>query len=366
MLKWTRLACWLPLLGLAGPVLAESEQRLRVYNWTDYIAPNTIAAFEAATGITVEYETYDSNEAVEARLLAGHSGYDVVVPSAIPTLARLIAAGAVQKLDKTKIPNLVKLDPQVMETLRTADPYLDYSAIYLWGTNGLGINVPEVQKRLGADTPLDSWDLLFKPELLSKLEDCGVAVLDIAEDAMMVATHYLGYDYRVEDPVALRAAERLWSQAARHVRYFHSSHYADDLAQGDLCLVLGFSGDILQARATAEEAGHGVDIHFVNPREGNTLWIDTMAIPAGAANPEAAHMFINYILNEAVIADISNYVYYAHAVPSALPLTDPTITADPAIFPPAEVRAKLLPSIIYSARHQRSIARAWARVRTGR
>lgn len=355
----------LALGGTSQPALSQ-EGTLNVYNWSDYIAEDTIANFEERTGIKVNYDVYDSNSVVEAKLLAGNSGYDIVVPTAVPYLARQIEAGVYMPLDRSKIPNWDNQDPALLEPLsRRADPGNKYAAIYMWGTNGFGYNVKAVEERI-PDAPVDSYAMLFEPEILEKLADCGVAFLDDASEVFPVLLHYLGYEPYGEDPEALAAAEARMMELRPYIRYFHSSQYINDLANGEICLAYGWSGDVFQARDRAEEAGQGVEIAYTIPKEGTILWYDMLAIPADAPNPDAAHAFINYLLEPEVIAEITNYVVYANAVPASLEFVDPEIAEDPAVFPSEEVMSKMYSSETLSPSHERLRTRAWTRVRTGR
>jgi putrescine transport system substrate-binding protein len=350
---------------LATSQMVAAQETLNVYNWSDYIAEDTIANFEEQTGIRVNYDVYDSNSVVEAKLLAGSSGYDVVVPTAVPYLARQIEAGVYMPLDRSKIPNWDKQDPDLLKPVgERADPGNEHAAIYMWGTNGFGYNVKAVEERI-PDAPVDSYAMLFEPEILEKLADCGVAFLDEASEVFPVLLHYLGYEPYDEDPDALAAAEERMMELRPHIRYFHSSQYINDLANGEICLAYGWSGDVFQARDRAEEAGQGVEIAYTIPKEGTILWYDMLAIPADAPNPDAAHAFINYLLEPEVIAEITNYVVYANAVPESLEFVDPEIAEDPAVFPNEEVMAQMYSAEIISPRHERLRTRAWTRVRTG-
>src|SRR5690554_6184752 len=351
-------------LGSLNPA-AEAQGTLNVYNWSDYIAEDTIANFEAETGISVNYDVYDSNAVVEAKLLAGSSGYDLVVPTAVPYLERQIEAGVYMPLDRSKIPNWDNQDPELLEPVgERADPGNEHAAIYMWGTNGFGYNVKAVEERI-PDAPVDSYAMLFEPEILEQLADCGVAFLDEASEVFPVLLHHLGYEPYDEDPDALAAAEERMMELRPHIRYFHSSQYINDLANGEICLAYGWSGDVFQARDRAEEAGQGVEIAYTIPKEGTILWYDMLAIPADAPNPDAAHAFINYLLEPEVIADITNYVVYANAVPDSLEFVDPEIAEDPAVFPNEGVMAQMYSAEIISPRHERLRTRAWTRVRTG-
>lgn len=353
-------------LGLAGGLAAaQAQDTVNVYNWSDYIAEDTIANFEAETGFEVNYDVYDSNSVVEAKLLAGSSGYDVVVPTAVPFLARQIEAGIHQKLDRSKIPNWDNLDPTLLRPVDDlADPGNEHAAIYMWGTNGFGYNVEMIEERM-PDAPVDSYAMLFEPEVVEKFADCGVAFLDDASEVFPVLLHYLGHDPYDEDPDNLAEAEERMMEIRPHIRYFHSSQYINDLANGEICLAYGWSGDVFQARDRAAEAGQGVEVEYTIPSEGTILWYDMLAIPADAPNPDGAHAFINYLLEPDVMADITNYVVYANAVPASLEYVDPEIAEDPAVFPTEEVKERLFSAEVISPGFERLRTRAWTRVRTG-
>jgi len=345
----------------AGPVLA---QELHVYNWSDYIAEDTVAKFEAETGIRVVYDVYDSNEVLEAKLLAGSSGYDLVVPTS-NFLQRQVAAGVYMPLDRAKIPNLANLDPDLMARAAAYDPGNEHAAIYLWGTDGIGYSVQKVAERLGEQAPVDSWSLIFDPENAAKLADCGITMLDSPTDILPLALNYLGLSPLSTDPAELEQAAALLEKIRPHVRYFHSSQYISDLANGEVCVSIGWSGDVLIAMDRAIEAGNNVEIGYAIPVEGTIQWFDMMAIPADAPNPEAAQAFIDFVLRPEIIADITNYVYYPNAVPASLEFVEPEIKEDPAIYPPAEVVTKMFPSPVYDPRTERVVTRLWTRIRTG-
>jgi putrescine transport system substrate-binding protein len=353
-------------LLLAAPLVAQAQEEpvLNVYNWSDYIAADTIEKFEEETGIDVTYDVYDSNEVLEAKLMAGASGYDVVVPTA-DFMARQIAAGVYQELDKSKLPNLDNMDPVIMEKVAAFDPGNAHGVVYMWGTTGIGYNVDMIEDRLGADAPTDSWDMVFDPEVVSQLEDCGVTMLDAPTEMIPAAMNYLGLDPTSKDPDDIQAAEDLLKTVAPHVRYFHSSQYINDLANGDVCLSVGWSGDVFQARDRAAEADNGVEIAYVIPREGALSWFDMLAIPADAPHPDNAHKFINFIMDAQITADITNYVWYANANPASMPMVDEEVTSDPGIFPPEAVKEKLWTAPVYDARADRLINRAWTSVKTG-
>ena len=348
---------------LASPAIAQN-QTVNVYNWSDYIAEDTLERFTAETGIAVNYDVFDSNEIVEAKLLAGSSGYDVVIPSGF-FLERQIPIGLFQPLDKSRLPNLENLDPDVMAIVETHDPGHQYAVTYMWGTTGLGYNVAAVTERLGEDGPLNSWDMLFDPETAAKLADCGIAVLDASVEMAAIALNYLGLDPNSEDPEDLAAAEALYASVRPYIRYFHSSQYISDLANGEICLAVGYSGDVFIAADRAAEAGRGIEITYVIPDEGASLWFDMMAIPADAPNPDGAHAFINFILQPEIAAGISNYVWYANPNAAADPFVDPDILADPAIYPTDEVMANLFAPKARSAAYDRLLTRAWTRIKTG-
>jgi putrescine transport system substrate-binding protein len=345
----------------ASPAIAQGT--LHVYNWSDYIADDTIENFEAETGIDVVYDVYDSNEVLEAKLLAGSSGYDVVVPTS-SYLKRQVAAGVYMPLDMSKIPNAEGLDPGLMESVSAHDPDNEHAVIYMWGTNGIGWNIAMVEERLGEDAPTDSWAMVFDPEIASQLADCGISFLDSASDMIPVALQYLGLDPASTEPDDLEQAAQLLESVRPHVRYFHSSQYITDLANGEICAAVGWSGDVLIAQDRAAEAGRGVEIAYTIPKEGTIEWFDMMAIPADAPNPDAAHQFINFILEPQNVAAITDHVFYPNAVPASKEFVDPEIVEDQSIYPPDEVMANLFPSPTYDARTDRLITRLWTRIRT--
>ncbi|ODT65577.1 MAG: spermidine/putrescine ABC transporter substrate-binding protein PotF [Pelagibacterium sp. SCN 63-23] len=355
------LAIALGALLIASPAIAQEEPVLNVYNWSDYIADDTIANFEAETGIKVNYDVYDNNEIVDAKLLAGNSGYDIVVPSG-NFLERQIKAGLILPLDKSKLTNLSNLDPAVMATATAQDPDNAHAVPYMINTIGLGYNVEKVQAALGADAPLDSWDLLFDPEIVSKLASCGVAVLDSSSEVMGIANHYLGLDPNSESSEDLAAAEALMNSIKPHIRYFHSSQYIDDLGNGEICLALGYSGDIFIA---SDNAGDGVEIQYLIPEEGAATLFDFLAIPADAPHPDNAHKFINYILEPEVVAAITNYVYYANPNLPALEFVDEEVKSNPGIYPPEETIAKAFVMQAHSPDYEETLTRTWTRIKTG-
>jgi putrescine transport system substrate-binding protein len=337
---------------------------VHIYNWSDYIGETTLAQFEQETGIKPVYDVFDSNETLEGKLLAGGSGYDVVVPSN-HFLGKQIRAGAFRKLDRAQLPNWQNLDPALLAQLQKNDPGNAYAVPYLWGTNGIGYNVEKVSAVLGV-ARIDSWAALFEPANIEKLASCGVAFLDSPDEMFPAMLAYLGLNPNSEDPADYAKAQERLLAVRPHVRYFHSSKYISDLANGNICVAVGYSGDVFQAAARAEEAGNGVEIAYAIPKEGANLWFDMLAIPADAANVEQAHAFIDYLLRPEVIAAVSDYVGYANPNPRAGELMDQAVRNDPAVYPPQQVLDRLYVSAELPAEIQRLMTRSWNRVKTGR
>jgi putrescine transport system substrate-binding protein len=355
------------MITLLGACAEQSSgPELRVYNWNDYIAPEVIDRFEEETGIRVVYDVFDSNEVLEAKLLSGASGYDIVVPTS-DFMGRQIVAGVFRALDLEKLPNYGNLNPELMELIASFDPGNRYGIPYLWGTTGIGYNADLVQAALGDDAPVDSLDLIFKPEYASKLADCGIALLDSPSEVFSAVLNYLGFDPNSTDAELYENQARELLEAVRpSVRYFHSSQYINDLANGEICVALGWSGDVLQARDRAREAGNGVQIAFRTPREGALMWFDMLAIPADSRNVDYAHRFINYLLQPEVIAEISAFVKYANANDAATTLLPKAITADEAIYPSAAVRERLYTDTVTPPKIDRVMTRVWTAVKTGK
>jgi putrescine transport system substrate-binding protein len=351
-------------LALIASAAAE-DKVLNVYNWSDYIGEDTIAKFSAETGIKVTYDVYDSNEVLEAKLLAGQSGYDIVVPSSTPFMARQIKAGVYRKLDKAKLKNWANLDKEILARVAAADPGNAYGVPYLWGTTGLGYNIAKVKEALGPHAPLDSLALLFDPANAKKLSGCGISLLDTAQEVFPAALAYLGKNPLSRDAKDIEAAADVVLKIRPDIRKFHSSQYINDLANGDLCLAFGFSGDVIQARNRAHEAKNNIEIGYTIPKEGAMLWVDMMGIPKDAPHPENALIFIDYILRPEVIADVSNTVGYPNPNTLATDLVDDDISGDPTIYPPPEVRAKLFYDTPADASFERLRTRAWTRVKSG-
>jgi putrescine transport system substrate-binding protein len=349
---------------LATSAIAQAEDKvLHVYNWSDYIDESVIKDFEAETGIKVVYDVFDSNEVLETKLLAGSSGYDVVVPSGT-FLMRQIQAGVFQKLDKAKLANLKNMWDVVSAQTAKYDPGNEHSVNYLWGTTGLGYNVGEAKKRLG-EMPVNSWDIIFKPELAAKFKDCGIHVLDAPTEIIPTALMYLGKDPNSHDKADLKAAQELLEKVRPNVQKFHSSEYINALANGDICLAVGWSGDVFQARDRAAEANNGVEVNYVIPQEGAQMWFDQMAIPSDAKNVEGAHKFIDFIMRPEVIAKASNYVVYANGNKASQPLLDKEVLEDPAVYPDEATAKKLFVHMPYPPKTQRLVTRAWTAIKSG-
>jgi putrescine transport system substrate-binding protein len=352
-------------VALACAGLAQAQERVvNVYNWSDYIDPSVLKAFTAKTGIKLRYDTFDANETLETKLLAGRSGYDVVVPTAY-FLQRQIQAGVFQKLDKSKLPNLVNVWPEIAKRLAVYDPGNQHAVNYMWGTTGIGYNLKAVRDRLGPDAKIDSWDIVFKPEIIAKFKDCGVQMLDSSDDIVPAALHYLGLDPNSTKPADLERAANLLLKIRPYVRKFHSSQYLNALAGGDICLVVGWSGDIKQAKNRAREAKNGVEIGYAIPKEGTQMWFDNLAIPKDAPHPQEALAFINFLLDPHVAATNSNFVEYANGNLASRKYIRKDVRDDPGVYPSPAVMAKLYTINARGPREQRLINRLWTRVKTG-
>ena len=343
---------------------AVAEPTVRVYNWSDYVGETTLEDFQKATGITPVYDVFDSNETLEGKLLAGHTGYDVVVPSS-NFLAKQIKAGAFQKLDKSQLPNWQNLDPALLKQLEKSDPGNQYGVPYLWGTNGIGYNVDKVKAALGTDK-LDSWAILFEPENLKKLSKCGVSFMDSPDEVYPAVLQYLGLDPNSTNPDDYKKAEAQLLKVRPYITYFHSSKYISDLANGNICVAFGYSGDVFQARSRAEEAKKGVNIGYAIPKEGANLWFDLLAIPKDAKNVKEAHAFINYLLQPEVIAKVSDYVGYANPNPKAGESMNAELRQDETVYPPQAVMDKLYVMKELPPQLLRLETRSWTRVKSGK
>ncbi|MBF0643800.1 polyamine ABC transporter substrate-binding protein [Pseudomonas protegens] len=360
-------ACTLGALALAASVTAQAapERTVNIFNWSEYIAPNIIKDFQAQSGIKVKYDIFESNEVLEAKLLTGNSGYDVVVPSS-GFVSKQISAGAFQPLDRGQLPNWKNLDPAVMKLLEQSDPGNRYVIPYMWGTNLIGYNRDKVQELLGSDAPVNSWDLVFKEENLKKLSQCGVTFLDSPTEMLPLALHYLGLDPNSQNPEDYRKAEAMLLKLRPYVRYFHSAKWMGDIANGNICVAVGYSGGFLQAANRANEAKNGVHIEMRIPKEGTLVWIDTVAIPAGAKHVDTAHAFLNYLMEPKVIASISNYVGYPNGVTDSKPFIQQSLLDNPDLFPSAETMTRLYPLAPLPAKAERTRTRTWVKVTSGR
>jgi putrescine transport system substrate-binding protein len=348
----------------AAAPASNEEKVVNVYNWSDYIDPKMLEAFTKDTGIKVNYDVFDSNEVLQTKLLAGNTGYDVVVPSA-SFLELQIKAGVFQKLDKSKLPNWKNLDPEILRRVSLHDPGNQYAVNHMWGTTSIGYNVKKI-KAIDANAPVDSWKMIFDPKEISKFKGCGVSVLDAPDEVIGIALAYLGKDPNSEKDDDLKAAEDLLMKIRPSIRMIHSSQYIDSLANGDICLSLGWSGDVLIAKSRAEEAKQGVDITLSVPKEGTIIWFDMYAIPADAPHPDNAHAFINYMMRPEVAAANSNLVHYANGNAASIPMIDPAVHNDPGVYPPKETMDKLFPNLARTPEFTRKMNRVWTRFTTGK
>ena len=348
----------------AAAIDTDAEKVVNVYNWSDYIDPDVLKDFEKETGVKVVYEVMDSNELLETKLVAGRTGYDIVVPSA-NFAARQIKAGIFQKLDKTKLPNLKNMDPEVMQRAALHDPGNEYAVDYMWGTNGIGYNPDKIAKAF-PNAPLDSWALVYEPENASKLKSCGIALLDSPTEITKTVLSYLGKDPNSETAEDLALAEAKLMKIRPYIRYIHSSQYINDLANGEICVAVGYSGDVLQARDRADEAKNNVTVKYAVPKEGTVIWFDMMAIPKDAPHPNNAHAWINFIMKPEIVGDISNFVNYANGNKASLPFVKDEVKNDPGIYPPPEIKAKLFPDLAHTPEYTRLLTRTWTRFQTGK
>jgi putrescine transport system substrate-binding protein len=349
--------------GGASSGAAGAGKALNLFIWSDYLAPTTLADFQQQTGVTVHAAYYDSNETLETKLLAGSSGYDVVVPTA-SYFERQIKAGVYLTLDKSKLPNLKNMDPQLMARVAMHDPDNAHGVIYMWGTNGIGYNQKMVTA-LMPDAPLDSWRLVFDPAVASKIAKCGISVLDSPAEMMRAVLNYLGKDPNSQKPEDVQAAEATLLKIRPYIRNINSSEYIEALANGDLCVAVGYNGDVLQARDRARDANKGIDIKYVVPKEGSILWFDMLAIPKDAPHPDAAYAYLNYIMEPKVIADISNFKRFANANLASQPYVLDSVKDDPAIYPSPQLREKLALQLADSPEQTRVITRMWEKFKTG-
>ena len=349
----------------AAPALdTDAEKVVNVYNWSDYIEPTVLDDFTKETGIKVNYEVMDSNELLETKLVAGRTGYDVVVPSA-SFLARQIKAGIYQKLDKAKLTNLANLDPEAMKRMEVFDPGNQYAVNYMWGTSGVAYNVDKINAAM-KDAPVDSFAMFWDPKVLAHFAKCGVSVLDAPSEVVGTVLIYLGKNANSENPDDLKAAEKVLMSVRPYIRTINSSAYIDNLANGEICLALGWSGDAHIAANRAVENKTGATIKYNIPKEGAVAFYDNMAIPGDASHVKNAHIFIDYLLRKEIAAKNSNFLGYANINAASWPLIKPEVKNDPGIFPPPEQMAKLVPDLPESAEFTRQLTRTWTRFRTGK
>jgi putrescine transport system substrate-binding protein len=364
------LACVLGLSGCGGgksggdsAAKSGGAKVLNLYIWSDYLAADTLSKFETQYGIKVHPAYYDTNETLETKLLAGNSGFDIVVPSA-SYFERQIKAGAYLTLDKSKLPNLQNMDPQLMGRVASNDPGNGHGVIYLWGSNGIGYNEKMV-KALMPDAPLDSWRLVFDPDVAAKVAKCGISMLDSPAEVLRAVYSYLGKDPNSQRADDLAQAEAVLLKIRPYIRNFSSSEYIEALANGDLCISVGYNGDVMQARDRAREANKGIDIKYVVPKEGSILWFDMLAIPKDAPDPDSAYAFMNYMMTPQVIADVSNFKRYANANIASQSMVLPAVKEDPGIYPTPEQRQKLALQLADSPEQTRAITRVWQKFKTG-
>lgn len=356
-------AALMTVLAIAPPTLAAEEPVVRVFNWSDYMDDAVLEDFTSETGIEVVYDVYDSNDVLETKLFAGNTGYDLVFPSA-HFLARQIKAGVFAELDRSRIENWTNLDDAMMQRVARYDPGNAHAAIYMWGTTGIAYNDRMVRERM-SDAPVDSWRMVFDPQVASRFADCGIYMLNAPDEMIPAALNYIGEDPDSKDPAVIAKAEDVLQAVRPYIRKFHSSETINALANGDICLAVMWSGDAGIAASRAEEAGKDFQVTYVIPKEGAQVWFDMMAIPKDAPHPQNAHALINHILGAEQIARITNAVTYANAVPASLPMVDPDIAEDPMIYPPPEIKDRLYVVSPYDQRTQRILTRLWQKVLTG-
>lgn len=344
--------------------VTDDEKVLNVYNWSDYISPDVVPAFEKEYGLKVHYDVFDSNEVLQTKLLAGQTGYDIVVPSA-NFLALQIKAGVFQKLDKPRLPNLKNVDPDIAQRFDPLDPGMQYAVNYFWGTSGVGYNVEKIKTAM-PDAPVDSFRMFYDPEVVRHFKSCGVTILDAPDEIINTVFVYLGLPANSEKPEDLAAAEKALMAIRPYIRYVNSSKYIEDLANGEICLALGWSGDVGQSSMRAREAKNGNTIKYNIPKEGAVLFFDMLAIPADATHPKNAHLFINYLLRPDVSARNSSAVHFASSNAAAYPLIDPVVYNDRGIFPAPETKAHLVANLPRSQAYTRLLNRMWTRFKSGR
>jgi putrescine transport system substrate-binding protein len=352
-----------PTEGAAAQPAGE-EKVLNLYIWNDYLAEDTISNFEKETGIKVSVSNYGSNEELDAKLAPGSAGYDIVVPSA-SSYERQIKAGYYQKLDKSLLPNLKNMDPDIEARLAMHDPGNDYAVLHMWGTTGIGYNVQKIKEAM-PNAPVDSWKLIFDPKVVKNFKKCGVAVLDSATEMYSMTLAALGKDPNSQKPEDLEAATNAMVAIRPNIRYFDTQRMISDLANGEICLAVGYNGDILQARDRAEENKTGQEIAYYIPKEGTIIWFDSYLIPKDAPHPKNAHAFINYMLRPEVIAAVSNTVNYANGNAAAAQYVNKDVLEDPNVYPPQEVKVKLVPDLADTEETTRIMTRGWQKFTTGK
>jgi putrescine transport system substrate-binding protein len=353
------------LVLLAASVAQAQQKRVNFYNWSDYIDPAVLKDFTSESGIEVTYDTFDANEILETKLLAGKSGYDLVVPTAY-FLERQIKAGVFRKLDKSKLPNLANVWPDIAKRLASYDPGNQYAVNYMWGTTGIGYNVKKARDILGSETKIDSWELVFNPANLAKFKDCGVHMLDSSDDIFPAALNYLGLNPNSKDPGDLQKAADLVTKVRPSVRKFHSSEYLNALAGGEICLVVGWSGDIKQAQKRAAEAKAGIEIGYSIPKEGAQMFFDNLAIPKDAKNADSAHALIDYLFRPEVAARNSDFVSYANGNLASQKFISKAVLEDPSVYPDAATMQRLYTITAQDQKTQRLATRLWTKVKTGK
>jgi putrescine transport system substrate-binding protein len=354
-------ACFLFAVLVGGASAADRE--VHVFNWSDYIDESLLGEFTEESGIKVIYDVYDSNDILETKLLAGNSGYDLVFPTG-SFLARQITAGVFQPLDRSKLPNWENLDPKVMAEVARYDPENTHGVVYMWGTTGFAYNDQMIKERM-PDAPVNSWDMILDPDVVSRFADCGVYIIDASDEMIPAALNYIGEDPNSKDPEVIQKAEAVLMAVRPYVRKFHSSENINALANGDICLAVIWSGDAGIAAGRAEEAEKPFSVEYVIPNEGALMWFDIMAVPKDAPDADAAHAFMNFLMRPEVIARATNYVTYPNANAASKPFIDPEILNDPTIYPPQEVMERLFTVTPYNQRTQRVVTRLWQRVKTG-
>jgi len=347
-----------------GAAAGAGDKVVNVYNWSDYIDPSIVPAFEKEYGIKVNYDVFDSNEVLETKLLAGHTGYDVVVPSA-SFLQRQIQAGVFQKLDKSQLPNLANLDPDIMHRIEVHDPGNQYGVNYLWGTSGIGYNEQQIASAL-PNAPVDSFAMFYDPNVIRNFQKCGVSILDAPDEMVGTVLLYLGRNPNSEALEDLQAAEKVLLSIRPYVRYINSSKYIEDLANGDICLALGWSGDVGQARRRAADAGRSFRIRYNVAKEGALINFDMLAIPADAPHPKNAHLLINYMLRPEVAAKNSSTMHYPTGNAAGYKLVDPAVYNDPEVYPSEAQKTHMYPNASHSLAYTRELNRTWTRFKTGR